>query len=247
MVESALGVLDANFALAIGIIVLGGIMHGYTGWGGGMVMMPLLSLLFGPVEALAISVIGGILVTVQIYPAALRTAQWRDIGPFSLILLVAAPAGSLTLLNTDPELVRRFIGSAIIAATLVLISGWRYTGQRSTWAGGLFGFSSGYINGFVGIGGPLIALYFLSFPDSANVQRANIAIPAGFTILLILITLVAGGGIGIDTLIRGLLLSPFQIFGGWLGVQLFAAAPQEMFRRFTLVALIVLGLFTVLV
>ena len=33
-------VFTRDLLLAGGICVLGGMMHGYTGWGGGMVMMP---------------------------------------------------------------------------------------------------------------------------------------------------------------------------------------------------------------
>ena len=35
--------LTLQFAYALAIVTLGGILPGYTGWGGGMVLMPLLT------------------------------------------------------------------------------------------------------------------------------------------------------------------------------------------------------------
>lgn len=246
MIDLVLGVLTLPFALAIGGALLGGLMHGYTGWGGGMVMIPLFSLLFGPVEALAITAFGGVMVAAQIYPAALRITQWRDSLPLSVGVLILTPIGALLLLNTDPELVRRFIGFAVIAATLLLLSGWRYKGNRGPWAGGVFGGLSGFVNGFSGIGGPIVVIYVMALPDDAAVQRANIVVVSGLTIFIIMITLGLGGGISAETLVRGLLLGPVQMVGGWVGAQLFRIAPQDIFRRVTLGLLILLGVTVIL-
>ena len=41
-------VLTIDLLVAIGIGFTGGLMHGFTGWGGAMVMMPLMSLIYGP-------------------------------------------------------------------------------------------------------------------------------------------------------------------------------------------------------
>ena len=66
MIELFQSILTIDLLGAVGIGLLGGLMHGYTGWGGAMVMMPLMSVLYGPVYALAIILIGGIMVSVQL-------------------------------------------------------------------------------------------------------------------------------------------------------------------------------------
>ena len=41
MIELFQSILTIDLLGAVGIGLLGGLMHGYTGWGGAMVMMPL--------------------------------------------------------------------------------------------------------------------------------------------------------------------------------------------------------------
>ena len=59
-----------NFTLCLGLA--GGVMQGFTGWGGAMLMMPLITLVYPPVEALALLVVGGLIISSQLYPGALR-------------------------------------------------------------------------------------------------------------------------------------------------------------------------------
>ena len=41
-----LGIIDAALVYALGIAVLNGLIHGYTGFGGALLMVPLLSVLY---------------------------------------------------------------------------------------------------------------------------------------------------------------------------------------------------------
>ena len=105
----------------------------------------------------------------------------------------------------------------------------------------LFGSVSGLINGFAGVGGPVFVIYILAHPDEIRVQRANIVLAAGLQILLIVITLGATGAVSWDILILGVILAPVQILSGMVGVRIFALAPQEVYKKFTLIAIVILG------
>jgi len=78
MLDIFTSVFDLTLLYVVGIAFLAGVMFGYTGWGAGLVAMPLLTLLFGPVEALAIFIIGALLVIVHIAPDAARKAVAID-------------------------------------------------------------------------------------------------------------------------------------------------------------------------
>jgi uncharacterized protein len=233
--------LTINFLLAFGIVILGGIMHGYTGWGGGMVMMPLMTLIFPPVESLALICVGGIVLTAQLYPSAMRTANWVAMRPLYIMLFIATPLGGLLLLYLDPSLVRKVIGVIIIAASILILTGWQYRGHRGIGAASVFGSIAGLANGFSGVGGPAMVVYILAHPDEPKVQRANIVLGAGLQIILITLTLTLTGGVTLNTLIMGAFLVPGQMIGGWLGVKIFTVAPQENFKKITLIAIVVLG------
>ncbi len=204
-------------------------------------MMPLLTLFYTPAEALMIAAIGGLLLSARMCPAAARIANWREMRPLYLVLLVMTPLGGFFLLILDPSLVRKIIGVIIIGASLLIMSGWQYRGKRGVTGAALFGSISGLINGFAGVGGPIFVIYILAHPDETRVQRANIVLAAALQIFLIVVTLAATGAVGLDIILLGLILAPVQILSGMMGSRIFTLAPQEMYKKFTLVAIVVLG------
>ena len=241
MLETFIAVLTTDLIWAMVITFAGGLMLGYTGWGGAMVSMPFLTILYGPVEALVIMIIGALLVTAYLFPTAARIADWRRMTPILIAMAVCVPIGSLLLFALEPNLIRRIIGWLIVGASILILSGWRYSGPQGAGASATTGAISGLINGFVGLGGPPLVIYMLALKLSAAVQRANALVFMAITSALVLGSTFVGGGVTLENSFLGVLTAPFQIAGGWLGARLFLKLPVELFKKFSLVALIVLG------
>ena len=241
MLETFIAVLTTDLIWAMVITFAGGLMLGYTGWGGAMVSMPFLTILYGPVEALVIMIIGALLVTAYLFPTAARIADWRRMTPILIAMAVCVPIGNLLLFALEPNLIRRIIGSLIVGASILILSGWRYSGPQGAGASATTGAISGLINGFVGLGGPPLVIYMLALKQSAAVQRANTLVFMAITSVLVLGSTFVGGGVTLENSFLGVLTAPFQIAGGWLGARLFLKLPVELFKKFSLVALIVLG------
>ena len=241
MIETFNAVLTTDLIWAMVVTFAGGLMLGYTGWGGAMVSMPFLTILYGPVEALVIMIIGAVLLTAHLFPAAARIADWRRMTPILIAMAVCVPIGNLLLFALEPNLIRRIIGWLIVGASILILSGWRYRGPQGAGAGAATGVISGLINGFVGLGGPPLVIYMLALKQSAAVQRANTLVFMAITSVLILGSTFIGGGVTLENSFLGMLTAPFQIAGGWLGARLFFKLPAELFKKFSLVALIVLG------
>ncbi|MCH2379424.1 MAG: hypothetical protein MK236_08390 [Pedosphaera sp.] len=91
MIETFIAVLTTDLIWAMVITFAGGLMLGYTGWGGAMVSMPFLTILYGPVEALVIMIIGAVLLTAHLFPAAARIADWRRMTPLLIAMAVCVP------------------------------------------------------------------------------------------------------------------------------------------------------------
>ena len=241
MLETFIAVLTTDLIWAMVITFAGGLMLGYTGWGGAMVSMPFLTILYGPVEALVIMIIGALLVTAYLFPTAARIADWRRMTPILIAMAVCVPIGSLLLFALEPNLIRRIIGWLIVGASILILSGWRYSGPQGAGASATTGVISGLINGFVGLGGPPLVIYMLALKQSAAVQRANTLVFIAIASVLVLGSTFVGGGVTLENSFLGVLTAPFQIAGGWLGARLFLKLPVELFKKFSLVALIVLG------
>ena len=241
MLETFIAVLTTDLIWAMVITFAGGLMLGYTGWGGAMVSMPFLTILYGPVEALVIMNIGALLVAAYLFPTAARIADWRRMTPILIGMAVCVPIGNLLLFALEPNLIRRIIGWLIVGTSILILSGWRYSGPQGAGASATTGVISGLINGFVGLGGPPLVIYMLALKQSAAVQRANTLVFMAITSVLVLGSTFVGGGVTLENSFLGVLTGPFQIAGGWLGARLFLKLPAELFKKFSLVALIVLG------
>ena len=241
MLETFIAVLTTDLIWAMVVTFAGGLMLGYTGWGGAMVSIPFLTILYGPVEALVIMIIGALLVAAYLFPTAARIADWRRMTPILIAMAVCVPIGSLLLFALEPNLIRRIIGWLIVGASILILSGWRYSGPQGAGASATTGVISGLINGFVGLGGPPLVIYMLALKQSATVQRANTLVFMAITSVLVLGSTFVGGGVTLENSFLGVLTAPFQIAGGWLGARLFLKLPVELFKKFSLVALIVLG------
>ena len=236
-----LELLTFPFLFALGIGFAGGLMQGYTGWGGAMLMMPLMTLVYPPVEALALLVVGGLLISAQLLPRAVRNANWRDMRILLVTLILLTPVGSIILLHTDPSLVRRIIGGVLVLVSILVLSGWQYRGKRGMLSTFLFGGAAGIVNGFSGLGSPILAIYVMAFPGQASTQRSNLIIATGLIIFTIMIIFSINGVMVWSVIFTGILLAPTQMIGANIGSRIFEYAPQEYFKKITLVIILMLG------
>ena len=242
MLELFQSILTLDLLAASGIGLLGGLMHGYTGWGGAMVMMPLMSILYGPVHALAIILIGGLFVSAQLFPWAIRRVNWRQMFPLFISIAFSIPVGTYFLFLLDQGLVIRIIGFFIIGAALLQLTGWSYKGPRGVLPAAAAGTVCGAINGFAGLGGPPLVLYVLSKPDPPENQKADILIAVTIVCVGAFISISVAGGLTGQVAARGAIIAPVQMAGAWIGARMFKLLPGNFFKRFSLVMLIILGL-----
>lgn len=222
--------------------VLSGMVQGFSGFGGGLVIVPILALLFGPLQAIAITAIAAFAGNMTLVPGALGRANWREVGPLAIAVGVTIPAGLVFLVSADPVWVRRGMGIFVLLSAALLMSGWSYRGTRgilpSAIAGGLAG---GMTGGFGIPGGPFIAVYFLSAPYEPEIQRASIILSIGSVIVFLLGGLIVAGVYTPATLARAALIVPLFIAGNRLGGLLFRRAPARWFKKAAIGILIASG------
>ena len=227
----------------MGVVFFAGIMRGFTGFGAALFAVPIFSILWLPHQAIAVVMCLALLSNIQLVPGALRTARWRQALPISIVSLAMTPVGALALVAFDPDLMRRAISGFVLAFTLLLMSGWRWSGTPGLGGGLAAGALGGLINGAAGTGGPPIILYLLAGRADAATNRANIIIVYFFMNGATVASLGVNGLVREDTLWRVLLLAPAWMLGLWAGLRLFHHANETIFRRIALLALVAVGLF----
>ena len=223
-----------EFALAFLIVFAGAFVRGFTGFGSGLVMVPLLTLMWGPAEALATMVGMGSFHSLQLAAPAMREANVRLVAPMMLAAVVVTPLGTALHISLDPAIVKKVIAAIVLTMTLITLRGWVYRGPTGVAPSMAAGGTTGLINGLADVGGPAIVLYLLAQPGEPRSHRANIVLAMGFTTITVFVSMLFAGAITqrVVTHIAMFLLPSIAFV--WLGAWAFRKLPGEVFRKIVL-------------
>jgi uncharacterized membrane protein YfcA len=162
--------------VAAAVALLAGVTRGFSGFGGAMIYMPLIAMIYDPrIAAVTILLVDFVSAT-PFAIAELRRCTWREVAPLSVAMAVGLPIGVWLLLVLDPIVLRWGIAAIVLSAVPVLASGWRYHGAPRlplTIGVGVF---SGVSAGSVLIAGPPVILYWLGGGNKAVTVRANLMV-----------------------------------------------------------------------
>ena len=239
--------LTSAFAFSVFAVTLGGVVRGFTGAGSGLIMIPLMSLVYWPPQALTIAIMIGVVGGIQMIPQTVRHVRWRDVVPMTAAAAIGIPIGTTFLFLVDPEISRRSIGALVLLSSIVLLSGWTYRGPRNPITSTTAGAVAGLMNGFAGAGSVIPTLYFVASEERSVILRANI-----FTVVMIFLFITAAslafhGTVTWESVtIAAALLIPYGATI-WIGSHLFHKSSDRMYRLTVLWLLAAIGAFVVVV
>jgi uncharacterized membrane protein YfcA len=237
---------STDMLIAIGVATGAGLMRGFAGFGSGMLMAPVFAVLFGPVDTVAMVILLEIVATAQIMPGVRADIQWRFVASMGVVAAVFMPLGSWLLVSADPKLLTRAIAVIVLAFVLVLMTGWRYRGEKRNSVAMGIGAISGAMMAATSLGNPPVMLYMLSGPDGAAVNRANVTAYFALTLSTLLLLMLAGGLVTWGAASRVAVLLPVFLLTAWIGGRLFHGASESLYRFVALAFLFCAGLFGLL-
>ncbi|MCB1427173.1 MAG: sulfite exporter TauE/SafE family protein [Zhengella sp.] len=164
---------DITLAAVLAVLLLAGLVRGFSGFGTGMVAIPVLAATHDPVTAVVVIAIVDSLPQLPAALPALRYARWREVLPLAAGAVLLLPAGLAVLRHGDPLVLRWVICLGVLAALVALASGWRYHGPRPPVLSGGVGAVAGFLGGIAGIPGPPPVLYWMASPEPQGVIRAT--------------------------------------------------------------------------
>ena len=144
------------------------------GFGAALLIVPVLSLIITPVEAIAILVLIELPNIVYLTPRSVREFDLRTVSPMLLGLVISVPLGTTALVLVDPIKMKFVISIVLLGAIALLASGWRIKGSISKKTIFFAGMIGGGLQGSAGMGGPPLVTTLLSLGNNANLTRANI-------------------------------------------------------------------------
>lgn len=221
-----------------------GLVRGFTGFGSGLMIVPVLSVVVGPLAAVPTVIITHTYTTLQLLPDVRRNWDRTVVVPLCIGGVIGVPLGVYGLVAIDGDLMRRLISGIIIVLTVIMMAGWRYRGRPRTGTSGFVGGLGGVLSGAAAIGGPPVIIYLLAGPDRAAANRA------AFILYFFVIQIVSMVGMWIagilDWRVAWLcaILTPPLMIGMWLGTNMFHRAGEETFRKVAMGFLLLIGIVT---
>lgn len=219
---------------AIAIVIVAGLVRGTTGFGGAMLMTPVLSVLYPPVNAVVIALLLETAAALVMFPDALPKVRWRTLSYLTLPAVVTVPIGGYLLLTLDPVVARKIISGVVILFSSMLLFGFRYGGTPRVATSLALGSVVGVLLGATSVGAPPVILYLLSGPDPIAVTRANLTVFVTAISVIGLTMLAAAGAISGALATTAVLLTIPFLVSTWLGARLFGRLSDTAVRRFAL-------------
>jgi uncharacterized membrane protein YfcA len=210
---------------------LAAVVRGFSGFGSGLIFMPIGAACLGPKNAAGTLYLVDTILVLPLVFKALPIADWRDIAPLGIAAAPAVPLGAVVLLNADPEPLRWGISLAIVASIGVLAAGWRYRGPTRAWLSALVGGLAGFMSGAAQIPGPPVLIYWLGRETVSATMRANAMVFFMVTTIISGIAFAAGGVFTREVLAYAAVLFPVYALGLFLGNRMFAWATEAAYRR----------------
>lgn len=236
----------SHFAAAVAVCAIGGLIRGFSGFGGGLVLTPLLSLLYGPAVAVPVSVLVNLLVNVQLMPSSLSATRWRVSLPVGTVSCLTAPLGVWLLAVADAETIRRAIGIAVLGFTVIIASGWSPAPKGGALPDTVVGIMGGLLNGAAAIGGAPITLYILGREGIAASKRADLIMIFAIMHVATVASFHAAGLLTGKAVWLSVLLLPVFMLASWAGTTMFRRSDNRTYDRVAQIFLIIVGLAAVL-
>lgn len=164
-----------HFLLIGAIIIIAYFCESIFGFGGGLISIPLISLLMPVRTSIILILLFQLLMGVLVIKTAKYTA-WKTVGILIAGLLLGTLIGTYSLVIFSDSLLRKILAMSIFLFLVKMIFFQKFTlSPKKKFIGFLAGFFGGYFQGVIGTGGPVLMMYLLSaVPDKTQLRATLI-------------------------------------------------------------------------
>ncbi len=210
---------------------LAGAARGFSGFGGALIFIPLVSTIISPKIAAPLLLLTDTALSVGMLPNAWRNADRREVSIMAIGTVVGVPLGTFALSVTPVLTVRWVICAVALLLLAFLMSGWRYDGTPRAHLTVAVGFLAGLFGGAAQMSGPPVVAYWLGGAMPPAIVRANIVLFFAIVSVVSAVTYLVAGLLTTQVLLLACIVAPAYAIGLWLGSRLFGRASEQTFRR----------------
>jgi len=237
--------MPIDLLLAVLIVFGAMVVRGFAGFGGALLMVPLLGLVWDIRLAIVVVAFIQSVTGLMLVVMSRRSIDRPTLVPVLIWSIVGLAAGSLLLANLPVEWIARILGVITIIIGIVTLARRIAVVQDPGRSRGLLtsavGLTGGVLHGLIGTSGPVIVPYLQRvLPSPAGMRSTLLAY------FLVLDGLRIGGYLqlgllSVEALQRSALLVPLAILGSVIGSRIQLNVSDEVFRVAVSVLLILAG------
>lgn len=233
----------AELTLISVLTLVASVVGTMTGFGTSTIMIPVLLFWYPLPQALLL--VGIIHWVGDIWKMALfhKSATWNLLLLFGIPSVLAAYAGARVTLTTEPTLLLRVLGAALIAYTFFLLfySSWKLPKTKTTAIAG--GAVSGLMAGIFGVGGAVRGAFLAAFDLPKHVYIFTAGAIALMTDSIRLFAYGIGNvNLPMELWYGMILFLPLSFVGAWLAKKIVGHVSEKAFRQVIAVFLALVGL-----
>ncbi len=214
-----------------GAATLGFTIAGVAGFGGGVVILPVLVWVLGPREAIPILSVAQFVASIVRFWMYRRETSWPVVRWFSVGAIPVALLASLLYIQTPADIFVRLLGGGMLALVAYRYTPW---GQRVTMKRGGFVFVGGatsFFSGYLGIGGPVPAPFLIAYGLAGGAYVGTMGCCTMVTQFFKLIVFGSNGLLTPYTMLMGVGIGAISWIGASLARYLVHRLPRAWFIR----------------
>ena len=232
---------QAELLIVAGIVVLAGVVRGFSGFALSAMIMATAVLILPPVELIPMCYMLEGAASLVMFRGGMADADMKIVWGLVICSAIGMPLGLLATTSVDVETSRNLALSLILALTLAQFFKLKppfLATPKGLYASGL---TAGVATGLASVGGMVIALYVLASGTKPKQMRASLVMFLCISMFTSLVWLIAYDVMTREALWRGVLMAPVVLTGVFAGTWLFRPAYEPLYKAVCLTLLALLS------
>jgi uncharacterized membrane protein YfcA len=229
------------------IVLLAGLVRGFSGFALSAIVMALGVMFLPPVELIPMLWIQEMAASLLMVRGGLKEADKMRASLLVVGSWCGWPIGLYFTTSLPVAQSKQIALMIILTLAVMLLARLRIAGLESRLETVMAGLIAGIASGLANVGGMVVALYTLAQDTPARMMRATLIVFLFLSSLGSLLTLLSYGVMDLMALARGLVFAPITLLGVWMGAKMFSPRWEPYYRPFCLGLLIILAMISLIV
>lgn len=210
--------------------LLAGFLSGSVGFGGGMILLPVITWCYGVEVAVPVSTVAQLLSNVSRAGLVHKEIQWKPVFAFLVLAIPLTVLGSYGF-----SLVNKVIATRVLCICLIIFAVLKLRGKLklpnspvTTLVGGGL---TGFVNGLLGISGPLSSAVFFSLGLAPTAYVGSEATAAAAMHIVKAIVYHKCDLLSWESALNGLMIGAAMMLGNYLAIKVIKDIDKNFYKR----------------